>query len=104
MRPIDMIGGPRMSTASVGAARPIRGHREVATLLIQKRMKTFVVAFRKIEERQERAIAAASFGQAAIDERREIGARELAGFECLAHDGPEILACVHSLPEGIRSR
>src|SRR5215208_4621616 len=99
-----MIGEPRMSAASVRAARTIRGHREVAALLIQERVKTLVVALRQIKQREQRPIAAARFGQAAVDERRQISARELTGLERLTDDGPEILARLHSSPQRVRSR
>src|SRR5262245_43306694 len=83
------------------ARRAIRPNRQVAVLLIQERVKAFVVGWRQAEHGEQCAIASARVLETSMDQRREIVSRQLVRLERLMHHRPEVLASDQPLPQSV---
>src|SRR5688572_16694609 len=90
-RSIDQRGAYRMTA--------VRGHRQIAALLVQERVEPPVVRRRQIEHAKQGAIAAVGLAQAEIDQIGEVGPRELPRLESLINALPKVFSRAHPLPE-----
>ena len=73
-------------------------------MLRQERQKAFVVGLGHVEERDQLAVAAASFHQAAPDDLSHVSAREIVRLEPLVDHGPEVFAGFEPAPGMFRLR
>lgn len=90
--------------ASAGVSRPVRTDGKVAVLLIQEGVEAFVVAGGKIEQSDERTVAAARFLQTTIDQCSQFGACDFVRPERLLNNFPEIAARHQLVPQMLRDQ
>ena len=90
-----LTGGDPSGADIAASHRPanlaISADRQVAVVLIQKRVKPLVLRRRQVKHRQEIAIAAARFSESRIDQVDEILPPEFVRLEGLIDDRPEII-------------